>query len=97
MKIRSFGLLLVGPLPMGAFAEPEQEEMYRAPRRDRMRLFAAGPSINLIATYIVIILLSDVGILLLILTFGLQICNSILELLLLCKILYLALDCFQLF
>ena len=59
MKIRSFGLLLVGPLPMGAFAEPEQEEMYRAPRRDRMRLFAAGPSINLIATYIVIILLSS--------------------------------------
>ena len=59
MIIRSFGLLLVGPLPMGAFAEPEQEEMYRAPRRDRMRLFAAGPSINLIATYIVIILLSS--------------------------------------
>jgi|TARA_B110000967_G_scaffold52832_1_gene54117 membrane-associated protease RseP (regulator of RpoE activity) len=59
MKIRSFGLLLVGPLPMGAFAEPEQEEMYRAPRRDRMRLFAAGPSINLFATYLVIILLSS--------------------------------------
>ncbi|MGY8703335.1 MAG: site-2 protease family protein, partial [Candidatus Poseidoniales archaeon] len=34
MRIRSFGLLLVGPLPMGAFAEPEQEEMHRAPRRD---------------------------------------------------------------
>jgi len=59
MKIRSFGLLLVGPLPMGAFAEPEQEEMHRAPRRDRMRLFAAGPSINLVATYLVIILLSS--------------------------------------
>ena len=59
MRIRSFGLLLVGPLPMGAFAEPEQEEMHRAPRRDRMRLFAAGPSINLVATYVVIILLSS--------------------------------------
>ncbi|MDP6220167.1 MAG: site-2 protease family protein, partial [Candidatus Thalassarchaeaceae archaeon] len=46
MRLRSFGLLLVGPVPIGAFAEPEEAEMARAPRRDRMRLFAAGPSIN---------------------------------------------------
>ena len=58
MQVRSFGLLLVGPLPMGAFAEPEYEEMVRAPRRERLRLYAAGPSINLIATFVVLILLS---------------------------------------
>ena len=58
MQVRSFGLLLVGPLPMGAFAEPEYEEMMRAPRRERLRLYAAGPSINLIATFVVLILLS---------------------------------------
>ena len=58
MQVRSFGLLLAGLLPVGAFAEPEYEEMSRAPRRERMRLFAAGPSINLIATFIVLILLS---------------------------------------
>ena len=46
MQVRSFGLLMAGPLPVGAFAEPEHEEMSRAPRRERMRLFAAGPSIN---------------------------------------------------
>jgi len=58
MQVRSFGLLLAGPLPVGAFAEPEYEEMIRAPRRERMRLYAAGPSINLLACWIVLILLS---------------------------------------
>ena len=61
MRLRSFGLLQLGPLPIGAFAEPEQTEMERAPRRDRLRLFAAGPSINIFATYIVLILLSSVA------------------------------------
>ena len=61
MRLRSFGLLQLGPLPIGAFAEPEEMEMDRAPRRDRLRLFAAGPSINIIATYIVLILLSSVA------------------------------------
>ena len=58
MQVRSFGLLLAGPLPVGAFAEPEYEEMVRAPLRERMRLYAAGPSINLLATWMVLILLS---------------------------------------
>jgi len=58
MQVRSFGLLLAGPLPVGAFAEPEYEEMVRAPRRERMRLYAAGPSINLLATFLVLVLLS---------------------------------------
>ncbi len=61
MRLRSFGLLLVGPIPIGAFAEPEEAEMNRAPRRDRMRLFAAGPSINILATYVVLIVLSAVA------------------------------------
>ena len=50
MRLRSFGLLQLGPLPIGAFAEPEEKEMERAPRRDRLRLFAAGPSINIFVT-----------------------------------------------
>jgi len=47
MRVRSFGLLLLGPLPLGAFAEPEQEELQKAPRHERQRLFAAGPGMNL--------------------------------------------------
>lgn len=49
MRVRSFGLLMLGPLPLGAFAEPEAEELFKAPRRERVRMFAAGPAINLYA------------------------------------------------
>ena len=58
MRVRSFGLLLAGPIPIGAFAEPQHHEMVRAPLRERMRLDAAGPSINIIATYLALFLLS---------------------------------------
>ncbi len=58
MRAKSFGLLLLGPLPMGAFFEPEIQEMTRAPRRERLRIYAAAPSINIVSTYFVILLLS---------------------------------------
>ena len=58
MRAKSFGLLLLGPLPMGAFFEPEIQEMTKAPRRERLRIYAAAPSINIVTTYIVLILLS---------------------------------------
>ena len=47
MRVRSFGLLQLGPLPLGAFAEPQSDELMRAPRRERLRMFAAGPATNL--------------------------------------------------
>jgi len=50
MRIRSFGILLAGIIPVGAFYEPEQEEIRIAPSRERLRLFAAGPSINIVLT-----------------------------------------------
>ena len=50
MRIRSFGLLQLGPLPLGAFAElPEGEELFDAPRKERLRMFAAGPATNIFA------------------------------------------------
>ena len=61
MRIRSFGLLLLGPLPLGAFAEPEYDELMRAPSRERQRLFAAGPATNLFAGFICLLLLGSVG------------------------------------
>ena len=61
MRIRSFGVLMAGIIPVGAFYEPEQEEMRIAPSRDRLRIFAAGPSINIVMTYIVVILLALVS------------------------------------
>ncbi len=57
MRLRSFGLLLLGPLPLGAFAEPEYDELTRAPRKERQRMFAAGPSTNLFLALICFIIL----------------------------------------
>lgn len=61
MEVRNFGLLLVGPLPVGAFAEPEHLDMSVAPRRERIRLYAAGPSINIVATFVSLILLGVIS------------------------------------
>ena len=61
MRVRSFGLLLLGPLPLGAFAEPQAEELTKAPSRERQRLFAAGPATNLFAALICMILLGVVA------------------------------------
>lgn len=61
MRIRSFGLLQLGPLPLGAFAEPQSDELMRAPRRERLRMFAAGPATNLFAAFIMMLLLGGVA------------------------------------
>ena len=61
MRIRSFGLLQLGPLPLGAFAEPEGEELFRAPRRERQRMFAAGPATNLFASFVLLLLLGGIA------------------------------------
>ena len=61
MRVRSVGLLLLGPLPAGAFVEPEYDELTKAPRRERARLFAAAPATNLYAgffTWLLICLLA---------------------------------------
>ena len=61
MRVRSFGLLQLGPLPLGAFAEPQSDELMRAPRRERLRMFAAGPATNLFAALVLMLLLGGVA------------------------------------
>ena len=61
MRVRNFGLLMAGPLPLGAFAEPEYNEIVNSPRRERQRMFAAGPATNLFAAFILIVLLGQVA------------------------------------
>ena len=61
MRVRNFGLLMAGPLPLGAFAEPEFNEIVNSPRRERQRMFAAGPATNIFAAFILIILLGQVA------------------------------------
>ncbi|HKZ48619.1 MAG TPA: site-2 protease family protein, partial [Thermoplasmata archaeon] len=46
VRVQSLGLLLV-VVPIGAFVEPDEKEMKAMPRRERLRLYAAGPATNL--------------------------------------------------
>mgnify|MGYP001594079754 FL=1 len=61
MRIRNFGLLMIGPVPAGAFAEPEYSEISNSPRRERQRMFAAGPATNLFAAFFLMIVLGQVA------------------------------------
>ena len=61
MRIRSFGLLQLGPLPLGAFAEPQYEELTTAPSKERMRMFAAGPATNIFAAVICLMFLGGLA------------------------------------
>lgn len=46
MRVKSLGLL-IAVVPIGAFVEPDEDDLKAAPRRRRLRVFAAGPGINL--------------------------------------------------
>ena len=61
MRIRAFGLLQLGPLPLGAFAEPQYEELTNAPSKERMRMFAAGPATNLFAAIVCLMFLGGLA------------------------------------
>lgn len=45
MRLKSLGLL-VAVVPIGAFVEPDEEDLKAGSRRKRLRVFAAGPAIN---------------------------------------------------
>jgi membrane-associated protease RseP (regulator of RpoE activity) len=47
LKVKSMGLLLF-IVPIGAFVEPDEEDLKRASVRDRNRVYSAGPMSNLV-------------------------------------------------
>ncbi len=57
MKILSLGVLLF-VFPIGAFVEPDEDELAKAERIKRMHVFAAGPTTNIILALVFIILFS---------------------------------------
>jgi len=59
IKVKSLGLLIM-ILPIGAFCEPDEEELSKAEPIKRMRVFAAGPLSNLTVAMIIIIMLTFV-------------------------------------
>ena len=59
IKIRSLGLIFL-IFPIGAFVEPEEEEMRALPRRERARLYAAGPATNMLLAVFFAVVFSSV-------------------------------------
>ena len=47
LKVKSLGILML-VIPIGAFVEPDDKELKAAPRLKRMRVYAAGPTMNIV-------------------------------------------------
>jgi membrane-associated protease RseP (regulator of RpoE activity) len=59
MKVKSLGLLFF-VIPLGAFVEPDEDEIRSVQPRKRMRLFAAGATVNILVALICAIIFSVV-------------------------------------
>jgi len=57
IKLKSTGLVTVGPLPVGAFVEPDEDEMKTRPSIERMHVFAAGSFANILTSLFALALL----------------------------------------
>lgn len=54
MRLKSLGLLYA-IVPIGAFVEPDEEDMAKSTRKARMQVFAAGPGVNFATAAIVML------------------------------------------
>ena len=57
LKVKSLGLLYL-IIPIGAFVEPDEEELKKTKASNRMRIFAVGPMANFIVAFVALLLLS---------------------------------------
>ena len=57
LRIKSMGVLAF-IIPIGAFVEPDEEELKRLERKKRLRLFSAGPTANILVAMICLIIFS---------------------------------------
>jgi len=59
MKVQSMGLVFL-VFPIGAFVEPDEEELKKTTRSKRSKVFAAGPASNIVIALVVLGLFSGV-------------------------------------
>lgn len=59
MRVKSLGLVAF-VIPIGAFVEPDEEDLAKATTREKNRLFAAGPTSNVVLALVAGLLLSFV-------------------------------------
>jgi membrane-associated protease RseP (regulator of RpoE activity) len=60
IRISSIGVLTVGPMPIGAFVEPDENVFQKRPGIQKMRVFAVGSFTNLIISIVAILMLTMV-------------------------------------
>ncbi len=58
LKIKSLGVLLF-IVPIGAFVEPDEDELMKTKRKKRMRVFAAGPTTNIVLAIIFLLIFAS--------------------------------------
>jgi len=49
IKLKSSGFLLAGFIPIGAFVEPDEEQLKKSKDMTKLRIYSAGPASNLIS------------------------------------------------
>ena len=59
LKVKSLGILYL-IVPIGAFCEPDEEQLKKTDTAKRMRIFAAGPMSNFVTAFTVLFILSFV-------------------------------------
>ncbi len=59
LKVKSLGILYL-IVPIGAFCEPDEEELKKAKTKSRMRVYAAGPTSNFVVVLLSILVFSFV-------------------------------------
>jgi membrane-associated protease RseP (regulator of RpoE activity) len=59
IKVKSLGILYL-IVPIGAFCEPDEEEVKKAKILPRMRIYAAGPTANFVVVLLTILLFSGI-------------------------------------
>lgn len=59
LKVKSLGILIL-IIPIGAFTEPDEEQLKKTDAPKRMRVFAAGPLSNFVVAFVVLLLFSFV-------------------------------------
>lgn len=58
LPLKSVGLVLLAVIPGGAFVEPDEEELAKAPLRSRLRVYGAGSMANITTAIITALLIT---------------------------------------
>ncbi len=59
VKVKALGLIFL-VVPMGAFVEPDEDEVEELSRTERGRLYAAGPTTNIVIAIVLVLIFSTV-------------------------------------